>query len=59
MAGTFLYEKELAWVGLILTIISTILLIRVSIRQHRLADKQEELTKIHLNNAKNGNFTGV
>lgn len=47
MAGAFLYEKELAWFGLILGIVSTLLLIRVSMKQH-------ELAEIHLAQAKNG-----
>jgi hypothetical protein len=48
MAGSFPYEKQLTWLGVILGIISTILLIRVSLKQHKLAEKQEDLTEFHL-----------
>jgi hypothetical protein len=48
MAGSFPYEKQLTWIGVILGIISTILLIRVSLKQHKLADKQEALAEHHL-----------
>jgi hypothetical protein len=48
MAGSFPYEKQLTWIGVILGIISTILLIRVSLKQHSLAKKQEDLAEYHL-----------